>query len=973
LAETHFETFDLSVLYAGERSGIWLSASSRLGAVHAVPRRDSPLFSLRELADDASWFRQAIDSGTGVPDQAARFGGELRDLVFGVDEIASLFRRTRGAAGAASRPLLVRLLVAPEELAALPWELLVDPDDGASPLVFAPDAHVVRVARDRRYPLRVDPVAPPLNVLLVLSNPSGSGEDDVPFDHYEEGRALLAELQDLIDRGVLLVDVEDRPSIENLRRRIGARERGYHVVHYLGHASPDKLKLEDAAGAPSWVPSEKFNALLRTCQDLRLAFFAGCRTASLAPGPSDEDFTSQLSVADRCVREACQTVVGMQAVLPFRAEQVITRFFYQALCTGTTVARALSLARAAARDDEVLGRDLLNWAVPSLVTGHEPGPIVDPLAASAASPRPKARRAQLKLELAEPDREFFARFSQLREALTVLCRKGPNRVVWVTGAPGSGKSRLLARALDELDESIVAVLYVSALRLARNGDSVEELSELVNELLQRAGRSGLGRDRAWTSEEWWDRLIEELVETSFVLVIDDVDRVEDAAATALGQVVDRLVARVSKARVALAGGDQIRGGFLSEATDSLLSRVHLLTLEPREVSQWVRRNRPALAVALAARTEGELGSIHNRLGFKLHLWARLAEELDRQTVKDLPAAVEVVMSAEAPSTPVAATGPASGSQEPEVEATPTAHGPLRVAIAGPFTIGRQQQFADGISALALAHGAGARVVLEGAPDAGTAVAQLMPVESPFSAEGTTSAREITRWLKQLVELRPDLVLLDYGADAPNAGEEKQLRKLADDGSLLIAAAGNRRVPAWPAWHLFVLAVGALDKAGRREKYSVFFPEAGKPDVYAVGTVAGTAMEGVPDVSGGVARGTSFAALNAVAAATLVWAVDRTMTNKQVAELLRKTAVPLGRGRVRAKRLDLEAALDTARVRLVARALLTGPLDEQAVAAASGLGADGTLEVLEALVKRGAVRVEGGRYVGDTDRLSKALS
>src|SRR5688572_21828230 len=159
-----FEAFDLTVLYAGHPAGIWLSASSRLGAIQAVPRTDPTLFPLNDLKDDAAWFRRAIDQGAAVPDQGSRFGSLLRELVFGVDEISSLFRRTRGAAGAARRPLLLRLLAAPEEVAALPWELIADPDGDASPLVFAPDVHLVRAARDRRYPLRVEPIAPPLNV-----------------------------------------------------------------------------------------------------------------------------------------------------------------------------------------------------------------------------------------------------------------------------------------------------------------------------------------------------------------------------------------------------------------------------------------------------------------------------------------------------------------------------------------------------------------------------------------------------------------------------------------------------------------------------------------------------------------------------------------------------------------------------------------------------------------------------------------
>ena len=963
--EAEFEPFDLSVLDAGSQGGIWLSARSRLGAVNAVPRTEE--HRLVELQDDAEWFRNAIRDGRAVDDQGARFGGQLCDLVFSGEEIPSLFRRTRGAAAANSRPLLVRLLAAPETVAALPWELIRDPEDKTLPLVFAPDVHFVRAARDRRYPLRLEPIAPPLHVLLVLSNPNPSvagGAEDAPFDHYEEGRALLAELRDLIDRGAMVVDVVDRPSVENLRHRIGARERGYHVLHYLGHARPDALKLEGRTGLPSWVTSDDFNSLLRINPDLRLAFFAGCRTASLATKAADGEFASQLSIADRCVRDACQTVVGMQAVLPFRGEQVMTRAFYQALCTGATVSRALGLARAATRDDGVLGAKLLNWAVPSLVTGHLPGRIVEPQPENAPPPPRRPRRAQLKLDLAEPDREFFARFAQLREALTVLCRLGPNRVVWITGPPGAGKSRLLARALDELEESIVAVLYVRAPRLAAHGGPTTELCQLVNEMLEKAGRPGVERRPAWPSDDdWWDRLIEELVDTPFVLAIDDVDQLDEANAQTLGTVIDRLVGRMSKARVAISGGDGIRDGFLSPETRSLVSQVHVLTLEPREVVQWVRRNRPTLATALAAVSETERGSIHNQLGFKLHLWARLAEEYDRQLVKDLPAAVEAVMSLEAAAAP---------PRKPAPPPTEAGRGPIRVAIAGPYTEGRELEFADAIGALALQYGAGARVVPEAAPDAGTAAAHLLSVPSPFSAEGTATGADLVAWLKRLLDLRPDIVLLDYGSQELDKEQELQLRRLSKRGALLVAAGGNSGVSVYPAWHDFVVAVGGLEESGARAGYSPYFPDDRKPDLYAPGTVAGTPLESIavgPTVTG---MGTSFAALNVVMAATCVWALDRTMSAREVSKTLRTTATPMEDGTNAPKKLDIDAALNSARARLVMRALLTGPLNEQGVAAATGLSPETARALLDALVERSLARREGDRYVGDIDTLKDAV-
>ncbi len=173
-------------------------------------------------------------------------GRQLNDLVFGVPDVAALFQQTRGVAASRGAQVLLRLLVAPQSLGEWPWEMLVDPQRPDQFLTMARDVHVVRAGRARTYAVRSEPVEPPLNLLMVLSSPltSGSGADETPFDLYEEKRALLAELEPLEDRGLLRIEVEDRPTMERLRARIGRQRRGFHLLHYLGHAQPNGLRLE---------------------------------------------------------------------------------------------------------------------------------------------------------------------------------------------------------------------------------------------------------------------------------------------------------------------------------------------------------------------------------------------------------------------------------------------------------------------------------------------------------------------------------------------------------------------------------------------------------------------------------------------------------------------------------------------------------------------------------------------------------
>jgi uridylate kinase len=76
-----------------------------------------------------------------------------------------------------------------------------------------------------------------------------------------------------------------------------------------------------------------------------------------------------LSTTDHCVRDASPAVVGMQAVLPFATEKLFTRFFYQSLTAGRSIADSLRLARLAVEGDDQVGGNLLDWAVPCLVVG----------------------------------------------------------------------------------------------------------------------------------------------------------------------------------------------------------------------------------------------------------------------------------------------------------------------------------------------------------------------------------------------------------------------------------------------------------------------------------------------------------------------------------------------------------------------------------------------------------------------------
>jgi len=579
-ASSEFELFDLTVSL-GPGLIPWISAVSRLGHVHGIPRNDPEIPPLNDLLDSVYDYVDQVRFAEGDPNpEIMRI---LERLVFGEPSVLELFLTTRGAAVDHGREVLVRVLASPH-LAVLPWELLPNPvqhhakRDGRF-LTLAPDASVVRMARGRTYPIRTDRIKPPLNLLLVLSSPIARNplDSSLAFDIYEEKRSMLAELEPLVEAGLLRIDVEDQPTIENLRKRIGAQRRGYHMFHFLGHAEPDRLILEDEQGRRDDQSGSRFTEILRLCPDLRLAFFAGCETARPDGDPIEVDAGATqgrlfLSLADRCVRESCPVVIGMQAVLPFRTERLFTRFFYQSVVSGYSVAAAMRLARGATRGDRHVGGDLLDWSVPVLFAGSaEPGPLVD-RTAEGKPPQPPYRHV-LRLGIDQHETRFFARDVALRQTVDILAGRAPERILVVTGPAGVGKTMLIDRALEELDGP-VSILYIRFDEVApalvkqlenikypsaprsraitgefESDDEVENedqltqsfralaaldaeapleaLCTLVAELLARQEGVRSASKRDFTAGEWWARLFEELTSQHFVLVIDNLELLVD--------------------------------------------------------------------------------------------------------------------------------------------------------------------------------------------------------------------------------------------------------------------------------------------------------------------------------------------------------------------------------------------------------------------------------------------------------------
>lgn len=264
------------------------------------------------------------------------------------------------------------------DVASLPWELLRDPTDPATPLVLSNRRLLVR-SLDVPLPSEPHPFEKPLRILLLIANPKGTA----PLDLDEEKARILKAWGQLQGTELHIV----RPVEEEVRTVLASAD--FHVVHFMGHGeftgqSGGVLLLEDEHGGQAPVFGDEFAEWLHNeLPALRLVVLNACKTGTTTARTGVDPFAG---VATSLIRSGIPAVVAMQFPISDRGAIAFADTLYQQIVKGMPVDAAVSEAR------KQLGPE---FATPVLYMRSATGALFTPAVPVPAAPTPPPAAQQL--------------------------------------------------------------------------------------------------------------------------------------------------------------------------------------------------------------------------------------------------------------------------------------------------------------------------------------------------------------------------------------------------------------------------------------------------------------------------------------------------------------------------------------------------------------------------------------------------
>ena len=480
------------------------------------------------------------------------------------------------------------LLVLPNALAGLPWELLCDPEPPAEQAFLARRRPLIRFHPSD---IPVSPLLLPLRVLLLISSPPGLGEDS-RVDVESERAVVEQATREVREAGLLHLLVED--IVTPMRVQQALVRFKPHILHYIGHGGYDEksggvLLWEDDQGNDLALSYARLTDILRP-RNLYAVVLHACET-----GRSNAR-TDIRSVADILVQEGIPAVIAQQANFSYESSQRASKAWYTALTAGQSFAEALLKVR-----QTLIEADRPDWAVPilqgdiasltpMLATTSVPGPA-DPLLTSRGA----------ATDLSTLTDSFVGRHRELR-ALCLMLESTPGSgpvLALITGPGGMGKSTLAAQAVTRYGRTYKAALTLSCEKY----QGVDLFLQRIGEFLKRLEAPGFLEQTLPDPKLSIEAKIEEAIVAlngvgSLLLVIDNLDSVQNDDHTIsdkdLLHLLQKLLTDLRGGRVLITGRYAVKELLAPGDFAANLLHLNLEDLSPYETNQLLLRH-PALA------------------------------------------------------------------------------------------------------------------------------------------------------------------------------------------------------------------------------------------------------------------------------------------------------------------------------------------------------------------------------------------
>jgi hypothetical protein len=334
-------------------------------------------------------------------DTLTQIGQKLFEALF-QGSVKEVFVRSQGRLQADQGLRLVLNTAASEqEIGALPWEFLYDPDQG--PLVML-DTPIVRY-------LQQSALVPslktnlPLKVLLTGAQPS----DQAPINVERELREVQTALSELIGQGRVHIVIEPHLTRGKLQQLL---RQGFHVWHFAGHGGfardgkTSVLAFEDSSGDLEWASALELGILLNR-SSVRLIVLDACQSGQLSTAPLR-------AMAPALIRAQVPAVVAMQFTVPDSAARAFAGELYRALSEGFPIDACVTEGRKAVMGEVGLGRP--DWGIPVVYTRAADGKLFD-LSAAATSTTQTSERPPTPPTMSSAADDRAAEIETLREQI----------------------------------------------------------------------------------------------------------------------------------------------------------------------------------------------------------------------------------------------------------------------------------------------------------------------------------------------------------------------------------------------------------------------------------------------------------------------------------------------------------------------------------------------------------------------------